>query len=67
MIRLDKVSRRYAKAIADFLGEETKIRAAIGEFAEFGRMMENNPELHHVLSSDVFSEKDREGVIARSL
>lgn len=63
MIRLDKISRRYAKAIADFLGTESKIRAAIAEFAEFGLLMESSPELHQVLSSAVFSEKDREGVI----
>lgn len=63
MIRLDKVSRRYAKAIADFFGDEAKIRAAIGEFTEFAQIMDKNPELHQVLSSEVFGEKEREGVI----
>ena len=63
MKRQDKISRIYAKAVADFLGTESKIRAAIAEFAEFGLLIESNPELHQVLSSAVFSEKDREGVL----
>jgi len=59
----DKVSQRYAKAIFDFLKDETKVRSLITELKEFALLIEGNNELSLVLTSDVYSDNERLAVV----
>lgn len=63
MARQDKVASRYAKAVADFLKEEAKIRAVMKELDDFGKIVEANPELSRAFSSEVFLDSQRRGVV----
>lgn len=59
----DKVSQRYAKAIFDFLKDETKVRSLITELKEFALLIEGSNELSLVLTSDVYSDNERLAVV----
>lgn len=60
----DKVSRRYAKAVFDYLKDSSKIRNLIGELKEFSCVLAGSPELTLVLTSDVYSEAERNAVVS---
>ncbi len=59
----DKISQRYARAIFDYLKEEAKTRVLMAELQEFTMIIEGNAELSLVLTSDVYSEKERQAVV----
>jgi F-type H+-transporting ATPase subunit delta len=60
----DKVSQRYAKAIFDYLKDESKVRSLISELKEFALLLESHIELSLVLTSDVYAEAERILVVA---
>ena len=59
----DKVSQRYAKAIFDHVKDAAKLRSLIEELRNFAALIEGHAELSLVLTSDVYSEKERSAVI----
>lgn len=63
MARHDKVAARYARAIFDFLKDETKIRAAIEELNRFAALVEGHPELNLVLTGEMFSGSARTEIV----
>jgi F-type H+-transporting ATPase subunit delta len=58
-----KVASQYAKAFLDALKENEKVRTAIRELRAFSEAVESHPELRHVLTTDLFSDEDRRGVV----
>ncbi|MFM8316395.1 MAG: F0F1 ATP synthase subunit delta, partial [Deltaproteobacteria bacterium] len=60
----DKVSQRYAKAIFDYLKDSQKTRNLISELLEFDSVLKASHELSLVLTSDVYSEKERNEIVA---
>src|SRR5688572_16418976 len=58
-----KIAFRYAKAINDFLKSPEKARATAEELMGFGKVLETHKELSHVLTTEVFSEEQRRGVV----
>ncbi len=63
MAKSDKVANSYAKAIYEFLKTEAKVRAMIQELTTFTQLNEANAELSHVLTTEVFTETQRAGVV----
>ena len=59
----DKVSQRYARAIFDYLKDESRIRSLITELRGFALLLEGHNELSLVLTSDVYSEAERRSVV----
>lgn len=58
----DKIARRYAIAISDFLGEAGKSKKVVEELNAFAGVINQNAELKKVVSSEVFSTQDKSHV-----
>ena len=63
MAKDTKVSRRYAHAIYDFLGDDKKISATSSELIGFGRQAEGNRELGLALYSSLCTDAERVGLV----
>ncbi len=58
-----KIAARYARAILDWVGKPEKAKTLAEELKSFGSLIAENPELKVVLTTRVFTEKDRRGVL----
>jgi F-type H+-transporting ATPase subunit delta len=56
-----KVAARYAKAISELVGTDTK--TVISELKQFAEVVQGHEELSQVLESDVFSAQERKAII----
>ena len=63
MAYLDKISTRYAKAFYDFLKSPSQVRTTVKELSAFASVVNGSPELQQVLTTEIYLEKDRRGVI----
>lgn len=63
MAHQDKVASRYARAVYDVLKTPEKIRGAAQELLMFSSTMKSSEQLTQVLTSEVFSDEQRCGVV----
>lgn len=63
MAHLDKISTRYARAIYEFLKTEAKARPVIDALKTLGATIEENENLEKALTTELFTEEQRKGVI----
>ena len=58
-----KVAGSYARAIIDYLGDADKARTVADELSALGEVIESHAELSRVLTTGVFTEKQRREVL----
>lgn len=63
MAHLDKISTRYAKAFYEFLNSPSQVRLAANDLKAFATVVNANEQLQQVLTTEIYSEKERRGVI----
>jgi F-type H+-transporting ATPase subunit delta len=59
----DKVAAQYAKAFIEMVKDAEKARHTVKELLAFAETMQSHPELKHVLTTDIFKEEQRRGVV----
>ena len=59
----DKLASRYAKAMLGFLKDPDRVRLVIRELSVFAETAESHSELKYVLTTELFSEKERLDVL----
>jgi len=59
----EKVASQYAKAFLDSVKDGEKARASVNELLAFAETMVSHPELKHVLTTDIFKDEQRRGVV----
>lgn len=63
MAKLDKVARRYSKAIFDFLKAPKDIATSTEELKAFAKIVGDHAELSMVLTTSIFTTPQREAII----
>ena len=63
MAQQTKVAYRYARAIFDYIGDKKACENLVKNLRELADLVQNHNELFLVFNSEVFSSKQRDGII----